>query len=76
VAELWLYQDGSRVLEVSLKCLPAEAFQVAAEARAYLAGRGVTIEGDQQTKTRTALEFFRAEAQAGAAARDAKEESA
>src|SRR5262245_29524665 len=37
VTELWLYPDGSRVLEVSLKCLPSEAFQVAAEARAYLA---------------------------------------
>ena len=40
VAELWLYQDGSRILELSTKCLPGEAFQVAAEARAYLVEHG------------------------------------
>jgi hypothetical protein len=58
VGEMWLYQDGTRILELSTKCLPAEAFQVAAEARAYLAERGVPLTGEQQTKTRTALEFF------------------
>ena len=58
VAELWLYPDGSRILELSTKCAPAEAFQVAAEARAFLADRGVDLAGEQQTKTRTALEFF------------------
>ena len=26
VAEIWLYPDGSRILELSTKCLPAEAF--------------------------------------------------
>ena len=36
VAELWLYPDGSRILELSTKCAPAEAFQVAAETRAFL----------------------------------------
>jgi hypothetical protein len=61
VAELWLYQDGSRILELSTKCLPSETFQVAAEARAYLAKYGVNLGGAQQTKTRTALEFFRSE---------------
>ena len=35
--EMWLYPDGSRVLEVSTKCLPKEAFQVAADFKAYLA---------------------------------------
>jgi hypothetical protein len=58
VAELWLYPDGSRIVELSTKCLPSEAFQVAAEARAYLTECGVDLAGDQQTKTRTALEFF------------------
>ena len=58
VTELWLYPDGSRILELSTKCEPSEAFQVAAEARAFLASRGVDLEGEQQTKTRTALEFF------------------
>ena len=58
VGEMWLYPDGSRVLELSTKCAPAEAFQVAAEARAFLARQGIDLEGEQQTKTRKALEFF------------------
>lgn len=61
VAELWLYPDGSRILELSTKCAPADAFQTAAEVRAFLSGRGVNLGGDQQTKTRTALEYFSAE---------------
>jgi hypothetical protein len=58
VAEMWVYPDGSRLLELSTKCLPAEGFQVAAEVRAYLAERGVDLSGEQQTKTRKALEYF------------------
>jgi hypothetical protein len=55
---MWLYPDESRILELSTKCLPADAFQAAAETRAYLAGRGVDLSGEQETKTRRALEFF------------------
>ena len=40
VAEVWFYPDGSRILELSTKCLPEEAFKVAAETRAYLARAG------------------------------------
>ena len=58
VAELWNYPDGERILELSTKCPPSEAIQVAFETRAYLTGRGVNISGEQQTKTRTALEYF------------------
>jgi hypothetical protein len=58
VAELWLYPDGSRIVELSTKCEPSEAFQVAAETRAFLASRGIDLDSAQQTKTRTALEFF------------------
>ena len=58
VAEMWLYPDGSRIFELSTKCEPGEAFQVAAEARAFLASKGVDLDTEQQTKTRTALEFF------------------
>jgi hypothetical protein len=58
VVELWLYPDGSRILELSTKCAPAEAFQVAAETRAFLASRGIDLSSKQQTKTRSALEFF------------------
>ena len=43
VAELWLYPDGSRILELSTKCQPSEAFQVAAETRAFLDDRGVDL---------------------------------
>ena len=58
VAELWNYPDGSRVLELSTKCAPSEAFQTAAEARAYLSERGVDLSAEQETKTAKALEFF------------------
>ena len=58
VAELWLYPDGSRILELSTKCLPAEALDVAADTRAFLTERGIDLAGEQQTKTRTALEYF------------------
>jgi hypothetical protein len=66
VGEMWFYPDGSRIIELSTKCLPGEAFQVAAEARAFLSDRGVDLAGEQQTKTRTALEFFSAELREGA----------
>jgi hypothetical protein len=58
VVEMWLYPDGSRILELSTRCLPAEAFQVAAETRVFLSGHGVDLSGEQATKTRRALEFF------------------
>jgi hypothetical protein len=61
VAEMWLYPDGARIFELSTKCLPSEAFQVAAEARVYLSENGIDLSGEQQTKTRTALEFFSSE---------------
>jgi hypothetical protein len=62
VAELWLYPDGTRILELSGKCPPSQMFQVALESRAYLTSQGVDLSGEQQTKTRTALEFFSASA--------------
>jgi hypothetical protein len=64
VAEMWLYPDYSAVLELSTKCPPGEAFQAAAETRAFLGERGVSLSGEQRTKTRKALEFF-SERQAG-----------
>jgi hypothetical protein len=64
VAELWMYPDHSRVLELSTKCAPGDAFRAAAETRAFLAGRGIDLSGAQETKTRKALEFFSARMQA------------
>ena len=58
VGEMWLYPNGTRILELSTKCAPGEAFQAAAEARAFLTSRGIDLEGKQQTKTKTALQFF------------------
>jgi hypothetical protein len=58
--EMWLYPDGSRILEVSTKCLPKEAFQVAADFKAYLGGHGIVLGADQSAKTKSSLEFFSA----------------
>jgi hypothetical protein len=58
VAEMWLYPDGSRVLELSTRCMPDEAFQVATETRVFLSGHGVDLSGEQETKTHKALEYF------------------
>jgi hypothetical protein len=58
VAELWLYPDNSMVLELSTKCAPSEAFQVAAETRSFLVGKGIDLSGEQETKTRKALAYF------------------
>jgi hypothetical protein len=61
VAELWLIPDGSRVFELSTKCPPADTFQAAAEARAYLEGLGLDLSPDPHTKTKATLDFFSGE---------------
>jgi len=43
VAERWRYLAVSRILELSTKCPPGQAFQVAAESRAMLAGRCIDL---------------------------------
>ena len=68
VAELWFYPDGSRILELSTKCTATNAFQVAAEARAFLSDKGVTLNGRQETKTKAALTYFSKQLRAAAAA--------
>jgi len=76
VAELWFYPDGSRILELSTKCLPNESFQVAAEARAYLSSRGISAgQGVQQTKTKAALDYYSSEVRKRVAA-EAKQTAA
>jgi hypothetical protein len=60
VLELWLYPDGSRIMEISTKCQPKETFQFATEFKAYLADRGIALGADQSAKTRSSLEFFSA----------------
>jgi hypothetical protein len=58
VAELWMYPDNSLLLELSTKCLPAEAFQIAIETRTFLQSHGIDLSGAQETKTKKALQFF------------------
>jgi hypothetical protein len=58
VAEMWIYPDGSRVLELSTRAETNMAFQVAVETREYLAGQGIDLSGEQETKTKKALEYF------------------
>ena len=65
VAELWLYPDGERILELSTKCPPAEMLDVAMAARSFLEDRGVDLSGEQKTKTATALGFFAGQLKAG-----------
>jgi hypothetical protein len=66
VAELWFYPDGSRILELSTKCAPAEAFEVAQETKAYLRGYGVDLGAPQSTKTAAALRYFAAQVRSDA----------
>jgi hypothetical protein len=61
VTEMWLYPDGSRIVELSTKCLPGEGLDVADALRGSLAWKGISTDGEQQTKTKTALEFFSSE---------------
>jgi hypothetical protein len=56
--ELWFYPDGSRILELSTKCAPADWFEAVTTSRDYLTSRGVDLTAEQSTKTRTALEYF------------------
>jgi hypothetical protein len=58
VAEIWLYPDGSRILELSTRCTTTDAFQTAAEVRAFLTARGIDLSGEQETKTQKALQYF------------------
>ena len=45
VGEMWLYPDGTRVVELSTKCLPGEGLAVAAEIATFLQSRGVALDG-------------------------------
>jgi hypothetical protein len=64
VVEMWLYPDGARILELSSKSSPGQALQDAVRLREYLEDKGIDTSGEQQTKTRTALNFYAAELRA------------
>jgi hypothetical protein len=56
--ELWLYPDGSRILELSTKCAPRDLLDTATQTREFLRAQGVDVSGKQATKTRKALRYF------------------
>jgi hypothetical protein len=56
--ELWLYPDGSRILELSTKGLPHEAFQLGAEFRGFLGESRLMRVTDAKTKTAQTLQVF------------------
>jgi hypothetical protein len=56
--ELWLYPDGSRIAELSTKCAPADWLETTTQSRDFLEDMGVSLTGEQATKTRVALEYF------------------
>ena len=53
------------LLELSTKCAPSEAFQVGLETRAFLTEHGIDLSGEQETKTKKALQFFSKRLQEG-----------
>jgi hypothetical protein len=75
VAELWLYPDGSRIFELSTKCAPADLIDVYGTVRKYLVERGIDRHGEQQTKTKRALEYFAAHLGSSDPAGSASEEA-
>jgi hypothetical protein len=56
--ELWLYPDGSQILELSTKSSPADWFDAVKSTRDFLVAGGLDLTAEQSTKTRTALEYF------------------
>ena len=53
------------MVELSTKSTPAEDIKTAVAARMFLTSKGISLSGEQQTKTKTALEFFAAELRGG-----------
>jgi len=60
VAEMWLFPDNTSVLELSTKCAPKQTMDIVAQLRSYLTKKSVPLDGEQSTKTKTALELFSA----------------
>jgi hypothetical protein len=56
--EEWVLPDRSDLVELSIKVDPHEAVEANERFVEFLRARGLDTEGEQQTKTRTALEYF------------------
>jgi hypothetical protein len=70
VAEMWFYPDGRRVLELSTKCTPDETMQVATETRLFLSDHDIDLTTAQETKTKSALQYFAKELRTASPADD------
>jgi hypothetical protein len=57
-AELWLREDGQRMMEVSIKAPVVQAAVVVAGFMAFLAEVGAERDREQQSKTRWALSYY------------------
>ncbi len=57
-SEEWRLPDGTDLLETSIKVPPGDAEEAGRRFAAHLQEIGLDPEGAQETKTRTALEFF------------------
>jgi hypothetical protein len=73
--EAWFWQDGKHILELSTKTTPAEAFQTGVEFRSYLEDQGVDLGTEQETKTKTAMQKFKASRKVRRRARGARKAS-
>jgi hypothetical protein len=58
--EMWIYPDGTQIVELSTKCAPNEWLEVGIRSRDFLRDLGLDLTAEQATKTRTALEYFAA----------------
>ncbi len=67
--EQWQYPGQIPSVEVSTKSAPRDALQLAAQARRYLREHGLSATGQQEPKTRKALEFLVARVQGPGTAR-------
>jgi hypothetical protein len=60
IAPRWEWRSFGRRFGNAEKRLPSEAFQAGAEFKAFLADCGIPIGASQESKTKSALEFFSA----------------
>jgi len=56
--EQWHYPGEIPLIELSTKCTPEEVLKVGADAIEFVQAHGLGAAGEQQPKTRKALEFF------------------
>jgi hypothetical protein len=54
-AQQWFFPDGSRRVELSVRCSPDEAFDVTRAVKDCVASRGLELTGDKETLVRRAV---------------------